>query len=380
MPETLAACIIARDEEERLPACLDSVAFCDEVVVVDSGSRDRTMEIARAAGAKVVEHAWAGFGAQRNVALDHATADWVIEVDADERITPELAAELRTLLEAPPPGVALGMLPMRHRYLGRTLGPAGRYPFYRPRLLRRGAYRHDESRTVHEGLGPLERPWVAHSDVHHVLAGTLGEAIHDMRTYAALEARQLQGRPRSWLLALVVRPVAKLLYTAVVLGGWRDGWRGAVKLGLDATGDALVWVHRLRAGDDQGVRVAGHFSSEPPSGGPPRFVAVGTRASLARARPWLQGAEAAGAWVSAIADGAVDGLEVRAVPRLGPVHLLRALDAERQLANFDAVVALDRRSRVLLRAMPAGLRGGRDVAAATGAPQAFVAWLRGRSS
>jgi hypothetical protein len=163
-----------------------------------------------------------------------------------------------------------------------------------------------------------------------------------------------------------------------VLGGWRDGWRGGVKLGLEATGDALVWVHRLRApGGREGGRVAGHFSVEPSSGGPPRFVAVGTREALERARPWLKGAEAAGAWVTAVADGPVDGVEVRAVPRLGPVQLLRALDAERQLANFDAVVALDRRARVLLRALPAGLRGGRDATGPKGAPEAFVATLRG---
>ena len=87
---TVCACIIARDEEERLPAALASVAFCDEVVVVDSGSRDRTVELAREAGARVIEHPWHGFGVQRNVALDNATADWVLEVDADERVTPRL--------------------------------------------------------------------------------------------------------------------------------------------------------------------------------------------------------------------------------------------------------------------------------------------------
>ena len=91
---SITACIIARDEAERLPACLASVAFCDEVVVVDSGSVDRTVQIARDAGAHVVEQPWLGFAAQRNVALDHAHGDWVIEVDADERVSPELRAEI----------------------------------------------------------------------------------------------------------------------------------------------------------------------------------------------------------------------------------------------------------------------------------------------
>lgn len=153
-PETLTACVIVRDEEGRLPACLESLSFCDEVVVVDSGSRDRTREIAAEAGAQVFESPWRGFAAQRNVALDRASGSWVLEVDADERVSPELAAEMRALLDDPPAGVRMAAIPMRDLFLGRPLGPSARYPRYRHRLFRRGAFRHDESRTVHEGLWP----------------------------------------------------------------------------------------------------------------------------------------------------------------------------------------------------------------------------------
>src|SRR3954453_7624449 len=92
--QSVSACIIARDEQERLPGALESVGFCDELVVVDSGSRDRTAESARAAGAKIVGHPFRSFGAQRNVAIDHATSDWVLEVDADERISSQLRGEI----------------------------------------------------------------------------------------------------------------------------------------------------------------------------------------------------------------------------------------------------------------------------------------------
>jgi hypothetical protein len=81
--DTIAACLVVRDEQERLPAALESVAFCDELIVVDSGSQDRTVEIATKAGARGVEHPSEGFGAQRNIAIDHATADWILEIDAD---------------------------------------------------------------------------------------------------------------------------------------------------------------------------------------------------------------------------------------------------------------------------------------------------------
>ena len=126
MSETLTACVIARDEERRLPECLESLAFCDEVVVVDSGSRDRTREIAAAAGARVYENPWRGFAVQRNVALDRASGDWVLEIDADERVSPELAREVRELLDDPPAGVRMAALPMRDVLLGAGLGPSAR--------------------------------------------------------------------------------------------------------------------------------------------------------------------------------------------------------------------------------------------------------------
>ena len=174
------------DEEARLPVALESVAFCDEVVVVDSGSTDRSVEIARAAGAVVVENPWPGFGAQRNVALDHATSDWVLEIDADEHLSPELQSEIRGFLAAPPANVDIAALPLRHHFLGAWLGPSAKYPMYRMRLLRRGAYRHDEDRAVHEGLWPFTPPHPLAGDLEHELAGTWREALRDTWRYAAL--------------------------------------------------------------------------------------------------------------------------------------------------------------------------------------------------
>lgn len=390
MADTVTACVIARDEQLRLPGCLASLAFCDEVVVVDSGSRDRTVEIARAAGAVVVEHPWRGFAVQRNVAIDHATGDWVLEVDADERVTPELAAEIRAFLAGPPdPALALGLLPMRQRYLGALLGPAGRYPFYRARLLRRGAYRHDEGRTVHEGLWPRERPWVAAHDLHHLLAGSLREALADTWSYSGLEARQLgAASARDALFGVLLRPPAKLAYNLVVLGAWRDGPRGALKVALECAGDALVWVRRLAAGGSgsagagaaasaEGVASgdgvvsaagavaradgAGHFGHRFERRGPVRIVAVAAgRRAVAAGDQWLREAAAAGAWVALVtdADAAIEGVEVDRVGRLGPFALARALDRHAQLAPPDAIVPLGRPARRLLAFLPATARTG----------------------
>lgn len=405
MAETITACVIARDEQERLPGCLASLAFCDEIVVVDSGSRDRTMEIARAAGATVVEHPWRGFATQRNVAIDHATSDWVLEVDADERITPELAAELRAFLDGPPPAeVNLGLLPMRHVFLGRLLGPSGHYPFSRARLLRRGAYRHDEARTVHEGLWPRERPAVFVADMHHLLAGGLREALADTWAYAALEARQLGAvSAREAVVGVVARPPLKFAYNVVVLGGWRDGWRGLLKVGLECLGDAVVWVRAVAgrggpsaegttddaaggwAPDAAGIVGGnrGHFGHRFMRQGPVRLVAVASGERAANeARAWLTEAAATGAWsvlVTNAASAEGDG-DVQRIARVSPGLVARALDWQSQLSPADAVVPFGGRARAALRMLPSTARLGTPVVAPPPSASATVATLRAERS
>ncbi len=215
---SVCACIIARDEERRLPAALASVAFCDEVVVVDSGSRDRTAELARAAGARVVERPWRGFGAQRNIAIDSTGADWILEIDADERVTPRLRAEIEAFLAEAPEDVDICAVPLRDLLLGGRLGPSAKYPKYRLRLFRRGRYRHDEQVRVHEGLWALGRTWAFEGDLEHVLAETPREAVRYVWSYARLEAEQLSGpvSASDRVRGIVLRPPSKFAYRLVV--------------------------------------------------------------------------------------------------------------------------------------------------------------------
>ena len=363
--ESVSACVIARDEEDRLPGCLASLAFCDEIVVVDGGSSDRTVEIARAAGARVVSHEWRGFGAQRNVALDHATGDWVLEVDADERVSGELRAEIEAFLAAPPPGIDIGGLPIRHTFLGRPLGPSAKHPDYRHRLFRRDSYRHDESRTVHEGLWPKGPVHPFSGELDHLLASGVGEAVRDAWSYSRAEAAQMRAPagPLPYLNGIVLRPIAKLPHRLVVLGGWRDGPAGALKIALDVVSDALVWIRVLagRAGRAPARGDAGHFSVAAPDtrSGKPRVVAVAKGAAAARgATEWLERAGADGVVVTdapeAIAPGTV---RVRGVRRAGAFHVARAVEAEHQLRPIDALVAAGPREQRLLRFVPAGLHG-----------------------
>jgi hypothetical protein len=359
LPESLTACVIARDEEARLPECLRSIAFCDEVVVVDGGSSDRTREIAREAGARVVESPWRGFAAQRNVALDHASGSWVLEIDADERVSPELARAVCALLEGPPAAVRMAALPLRDVFLGRPLGPSARYPRYRHRLFRRDAFRHDESRTVHEGLWPDGPTAPLAGELRHLLATSWREALRDARAYAKLEAGQ-RARPgvREALFGMLVRPAAKLAYRLFVYGGWRDGWRGLTVICLECAGDSLATVLRLRSNPAEGAE--GGFGQRPPRLGPVRLVGVGVGANAARdlAR-WLGEAAGAGADVALVsaAPPSETSVRCRQLEGTGPGALLRALDAEEQIRPIDALVLAGGRERLLVRLAPGSLRG-----------------------
>lgn len=377
---TLSACVIARDEEERLPACLASVAFCDEIVVVDSGSRDRTVAVARAAGARVVEHPWRGFSAQRNVALDHARSDWILEIDADERVSPELRAEVLAFLAAPPDGVDLGGVPIRDLFLGAPLGPSSKYPKYRHRLFRRGAYRHDELRAVHEGILPVGPVHAFTGDLVHELAGSWAEALRDTWSYARLEATHIGGTPSLGACArgLVARPLVKLAYRLAVDGGWRDGWRGVVKIGLEAGSDSLVWaLHLARGGrSGAGAGAGAHFGLRTARSGPVRLVGFAARGRGAgAAAAWLAQARDAGADVALLSDApkpeavlAAHGVPVRSLRSVSWLALVRGLTAEEQLRPIDALVPFGRRARWLVRCLPPDLRGATDAVAASERP------------
>ncbi len=355
---TVSACVIAFEEEARLPACLAGLSFCDEVIVVDSGSRDRTREVAWAAGATVIENPWPGYSAQRNVALDAASGDWILEVDADERVSPELAAEVREFTRRVGPEVRMAAIPWRQVFLGHELGPAGRYPGYRHRLFRRADYRHDETRTVHEGLWPDGPTPPLEHDLRHLLAGSWGEATRDAIAYSRLEARQRR-RPgaKGLLIGALVRPTARFGYRCFIYGGWRDGWPGFARIGFECGADALATVLGLGLGTSSG---AASFGQEAPRRGPVRIVGVSLRRRPIRPLTrWLSAAAEGGADVALVAPGRDPGSTIpwRRLDGRGPGALARALDAEDQARPIDALLLAGAPERALIRLSPRALRG-----------------------
>ncbi|NLT41632.1 MAG: glycosyltransferase family 2 protein [Anaerolineae bacterium] len=240
---TIEAVVLTRNESGNLPDCLRSLFWADGLLVFDSVSSDGTQEAARRLGARVVEHPFANFADQRSAALEAAQGDWVFFVDADERSTPELAAEIRRAVD----GDAVGWWVPRDNYLfGRLTRYAGWYPDYQLRLLRRGKARYDPLRPVHETV-ILDGPegWLESALVHHNY-GSVRQFVRKQGPYASLEARALasQGAPRR-LRSLVSRPLREFYRRYVQLEGHRMGAHGLLLSALTAYYSGVAYAKYL---------------------------------------------------------------------------------------------------------------------------------------
>ena len=389
--ERVTACLIVQNEQDRLPAALASVAFCDEIVVVDGGSSDRTLEISREAGARVIENPWPGYAQQRNVAIDAATSAWILEVDADERVSPTLRRSIEEHLGAHA-GTDIAVCPLRNRFLGGLLGPSAKYPAYRSRLFRRGSYRHDQSRVVHEGLDRAERPAILDGDLEHELADTMREALSDMWSYARLDSQHVERptTPGVYLVGILLRPLAKVAYRTVVDRGWRDGWRGLLKISLDAMSDGLVWTRVLigaRQSSPTTPELAApsanhhHFGRRKAS--LPKVVALAGRgAPTLAARQWLEKLHAEGLDVTLISEESFAGTELptQTVRHLRPLEIMRILDLEMQIQAIYAVIPFGRRARLVTGLLPASLRPSISGLSSELDPESAIAMIRGSSA
>src|ERR1700739_1598250 len=229
--KTLSIAMIAMNEEANLPRTLESVKWADEIIVVDSGSRDRTIEIAKSFGARTSYHAFGGHGEQKNVALDLCTSDWILLLDADEVLTPELQQEIRDLLAFEPKFGAY-WIPRLNLYFGKWIRHGGVYPDHKLRLFRRGAAR------LSEGVGPHSTPQFEgprgrlKHDLLHYAYPTLAIYLEHMSRYSN-EIGQLlyrDGRTSRSLPAFVwncvLNPAATFVYNYFFRLGFLDGREG----------------------------------------------------------------------------------------------------------------------------------------------------------
>jgi glycosyltransferase involved in cell wall biosynthesis len=229
-PLPLTLVVITRDAGAQLRDCLASAAFAAETIVVDSGSRDDTVEIARRLGARVLTHEWLGFGPQKNFAVGEATHDWVLCLDADESVSDELARSLRAAM-ARPEHVAYAMA-RRNRFLGRWLAHGEGYPDWSLRLFDRRHARWSDD-AVHEhvladgSVGRLE------GDLLHASGESLDAYLDKQNRYTTLQAQAMLARGERFSFArLLVSPIARFARFYFLRAGFLDGTAGLVHIAI----------------------------------------------------------------------------------------------------------------------------------------------------
>lgn len=237
----ISATIITHDEERNLPRAIESLRCADEILVMDSGSSDRTVEIAEKLGARVIDSPWPGYAKQKNLAAERAANDWILSLDADESLSEALEAEIWQLKKSGPQFDAYTM-PRMARYLGRWIRHSGWYPDRKVRLYHRakatweGDFVH-ESVKVEGTLGHME------GNLLHFTCDSLSEHIRTMDRYTTLAAEQLvaSNQKVTWG-RLILEPPWTFFNTYVMKAGFLDGVEGLAIANMAAVYNFLKYA------------------------------------------------------------------------------------------------------------------------------------------
>lgn len=230
MSAPLSAVVITRNAASQIDPCLASVAFAAEIVVVDSGSTDGTPELARARGARVIEHPWQGYGRQKQYAVAQAAHDWVLCLDADEWVSEALRDSIVAELAAPR-GYVYAM-PRCNRFLGRWLRHGEGYPDWNTRLFHRAHARWSDD-PVHEHVLTTHPVIRLRGDLMHESAETLERYLDKQNRYTTLQAERMFAEGRSaGALGLVFSPLARFVKFYLVRLGFLDGVAGLVHISI----------------------------------------------------------------------------------------------------------------------------------------------------
>ena len=236
MPLKLSVVIITLNEERNIARCIKSLRFTrkPEVLVVDAESQDKTVATARKLGAKVVVRKWKGYSDQKNWAFGKVKGGWILSLDADEELTPELCREIQEIIQHAPPGVAGYSLKRRAFFLGKWIRHCGWWPDAQLRLIRRGKGKFS-NRPVHEGIETQGPTGLLENPMNHYTYDSIAQYLEKMERYSSLFVTSASPKKRRfWWAYLIFMPPWMFLRMFLLKLGFLDGWRGFQVCGLSA--------------------------------------------------------------------------------------------------------------------------------------------------
>ena len=249
----LSVVVISKNEEAVIGRCLASVAWAHERIVVDSGSTDRTLDICREHGARVVSADWRGPATQRNRGIDEATGEWILALDSDEWVTEELRREIERTM-ASPDGAAVYRLPRLSSYCGRFMRHGGWWPDYISRLFKRGAARFGGG-IVHDHLVTEERIGRLKVPLMHEPFRDLDKVLEKMNAYSTWGAERMRDDgKRAGLARAVFHGAWTFFRTYVLRAGFLDGREGFMLAVSNAEGSYYRYVKAMLAAEDRAGR------------------------------------------------------------------------------------------------------------------------------
>ncbi len=247
----LSVIIITLNEEQNIRDCLESVKWADEIIVMDSHSQDETQNIAREFTDKVFDVDWKGYAATKNVALSYTTCDWVLWLDADERVTQELAERIQQILNLDDDAINGYEVPRKAFFLGRWIRHCGWYPGFVLRLVRQEKARFDEN-YVHEGFIFSEIPARLEEPLIHFTDRNIEHYFNKYNRYTSLAVRDMLGNGKSFrLVDLLFRPAFAFLKMYILNGGFLDGLQGFILCVFSANYVFTKYAKLWEAGYDQ---------------------------------------------------------------------------------------------------------------------------------
>lgn len=237
----LSVTIICKNEEKNIGDCLRSVSWADEIIVVDSGSTDKTLEIANKYTDKVISREWTGYTSQRNFAINEAKNEWIFPLDADERCTIELKDEILSVINNPNTSENGFRIPRKSFFLNHWLKHSGWYPGYQMRLFRKEKSSVAD-RLVHEGYEVEGKTGILKGDILHYTVSSISDYMSRVNHYSTLQAQEKSERGKVNFADLFLRPFAAYLQQYFLKGGILDGIPGLMAVNFHVMTNMLTYM------------------------------------------------------------------------------------------------------------------------------------------